>query len=1143
MDTTTSDLTTARADLEAMATELAIIHARANATSEDLAAALSAADTMRADLSTAQATIDSQTSEAVLLRDELASLSTDLTAARSDVDSKTAELASTSALLGQFKDKVKALLSSQAALEAQVASMHDENESLASSHSSLSSSKGALEAELAAATAALADANDAKTTLTTQVETVTAALAAKEAELTSLQAILPRFKDKVKDLLASQKTMEAQVAAAVAEKASMASSHADAIKSLRSSKADMAGELQEMTALKETLKGQLRAMSKEKASMQHTMQTEIDDLVAKVAKLTAIADAHNECGTAVQDAHAALATANDELVAANATVAELQEQLAGLSLSEQALHQAFEQATMETNAMSRAHDEAVAALSALQNLHGPLEAELQSMTYKNMQLKQDLDVMSEQVTALEHILQSKDGALDVLKDQCKAAQAALATAQAALAEKDAIVAAKDAQLAEQDALLSESDALMAELDTLHAMSRSQRSSRAMAIALDPTTIAQEYKILLSDNDALSASQENLTEIVSTLQAQAAARATTAEITDRFVAGLVSTLGLEVDFPITETSVLQETLEQLQGYIGMMSEEAAHHAHDHAASLTTDTSWLDAIQEADELNENADALLDQAEQSKASALEYHKALLALAKTLLPLGANELEAAVDAATDDLQAAPMLLSALQSTLNAVVADVATLVAACNHVRPLPQLADAGVWAADVARGTLVDKELETRVLSAVTSRLGDLGVDIGAVHTLLALDSVLDSDAIVAAAQARAHHDAAYVNALAPFVGVQSLQASMPQVLAMLSASASQTETLAALCHRVRVAHGLQMVEYPTTQAGVIALWEDTAHALEEASSPLKTLNASSIKGDVDMEQLHEILHRVDDRCEALHGQRDDKASVLVDVLGALDLARECQRAAIAVLEKHNRSCTARTRVQIAMQCSVQRAFLRWKHKTLRSVADEKHAADIVALKEEHLAQLKRVQKLNAADQKPTPISATVKPTATPKPIVRTKSSTVDMAKVSAKAAEVVDQLTKRRETSTAARFDHWKRLADETHRRTANLETSSGSGSQQSTPRIQGRRDSLPKSSPNRFHVAFNSSASRGLFPTTTPTPATAARPRVSMGLPSYSSVKDQSSTVQNAVDRMKDQNDRLVRKVVAAAKKKTATPSP
>ncbi|RHY30671.1 hypothetical protein DYB32_004140 [Aphanomyces invadans] len=87
---------------------------------------------------------------------------------------------------------------------------------------------------------------------------------------------------------------------------------------------------------------------------------------------------------------------------------------------------------------------------------------------------------------------------------------------------------------------------------------------------------------------------------------------------------------------------------------------------------------------------------------------------------------------------------------------------------------------------------------------------------------------------------------------------------------------------------------------------------------------------------------------------------------DVLKAVELARQCQEAAIHVLETHNRSCVAKTRVEIAMKCSVQRAFLRWKHKVAMASVMTCHAHEVEKLKQVQLYQLIRFRKTALAEK---------------------------------------------------------------------------------------------------------------------------------------------------------------------------------
>ncbi|RHZ07219.1 hypothetical protein DYB31_006878 [Aphanomyces astaci] len=85
---------------------------------------------------------------------------------------------------------------------------------------------------------------------------------------------------------------------------------------------------------------------------------------------------------------------------------------------------------------------------------------------------------------------------------------------------------------------------------------------------------------------------------------------------------------------------------------------------------------------------------------------------------------------------------------------------------------------------------------------------------------------------------------------------------------------------------------------------------------------------------------------------------------EVLQAMELANECQIAAIHVLETHNRSCVAKTRVEIATKCSVQRAFLRWKHKSAMDSVKKSHADELKSLKDKmkpHATSSDEIEKL--------------------------------------------------------------------------------------------------------------------------------------------------------------------------------------
>ncbi|KAF0687210.1 Aste57867_21066 [Aphanomyces stellatus] len=120
------------------------------------------------------------------------------------------------------------------------------------------------------------------------------------------------------------------------------------------------------------------------------------------------------------------------------------------------------------------------------------------------------------------------------------------------------------------------------------------------------------------------------------------------------------------------------------------------------------------------------------------------------------------------------------------------------------------------------------------------------------------------------------------------------------------------------------------------------------------------------DDRLTNLRDILGRLEGHQEKYADlSRDDLATdaalLWPETLHAMELAKECQEAAIYVLETHNRSCVARTRAEIAMKCGVQRAFLRWKHKAAMHAVKESHGASVEQLKEAHdttIVQLKEV-----------------------------------------------------------------------------------------------------------------------------------------------------------------------------------------
>ncbi|CAK4789660.1 unnamed protein product [Aphanomyces euteiches] len=273
--------------------------------------------------------------------------------------------------------------------------------------------------------------------------------------------------------------------------------------------------------------------------------------------------------------------------------------------------------------------------------------------------------------------------------------------------------------------------------------------------------------------------------------------------------------------------------------------------------------------------------------------------------------------------------------------------------------------------------------------------------------------------------------------------------------------------------------------------------------------------SNKDDPQLNQLRSTLSKLEGHQEkwaadmSSQPSEDDSDVMWPDALRAMELAKECQLAAIHVLETHNRTCIAKTRAEIAMKCSVQRAFLRWKHKAAmaaaKEAARENHLEAIEALKETQLNQLIKFRKHALTE----------------------KAKAVEDAKRETEE-RLTEYFVKREENLRLEQ--NLMRKQDEEH---SNSNDSNSVASDETKPKrrpvsassVSRRRDSLGgaqppiKKEPAHERVAFGSSVSRNFTP-----------PPASAGLPTHSKVVEQSATCGTTLERLKQTNASMTKKV-------------